>query len=80
MCIFTVSFGSFQLVNSPRDCTKYSFREAKFQNFPGGHTPGAPSVLAPPALDPLLAGSTLNCFHRSCSDAEIGKECHIEMD
>ena len=25
MCIFTVSFGSFQLVNSPRDCAKCAF-------------------------------------------------------
>ena len=46
----------------------------------GGHAPGPLSVLAPPALDPFSAGSTLNCFHRSCSDAENGKECHIEID
>ena len=39
-----------------------------------------PSVLAPPVLDPLSAASTLNCFHRSCSDAENGKECQIEID
>ena len=25
-----------------------------------------PSVLAPPVLDPLSAGSTLNCLHQSC--------------
>ena len=39
--------------------------------------PDPPSVLvlAPPALDPLSAGSTLNCFHRSCSDAENGNKC-----
>ena len=28
--------------------------------------PDHPSELAPPVLDPLSAGSTLNCFHRSC--------------
>ena len=37
-------------------------------------------ILAPPVLDPLSAGSTLNCFHRSCSDAENSKECQIEID
>ena len=42
--------------------------------------PDPPSVLAPPVLDPLSAGSTLNCFHRLCSDAENGKECQIEID
>ena len=42
--------------------------------------PDPPSVLAPPVLDPLSAGSTLNCFHRSCSDAKNGKECQIEID
>ena len=56
------------------------FREAKFQNLPGEHAPGPPSVLAPPVLDPLSAGSTLNCFHRSCSDAKNVKECQIEID
>ena len=24
--------------------------------------------------------STLNCFHQSCSGAENGKECQIEID
>ena len=46
----------------------------------GSMTPDPPSVLAPPVLDPLSARSTLNCFHRSCSDAENGKECQIEID
>ena len=46
----------------------------------GGMPPDPPSVLAPLLLDPLLAGSTLNCFHRSCGDAENGKECQIEID
>ena len=53
------------------------FRDSNFQNFPGEHAPGPPSVLALPALDPLSAASTLNCFYRSCSDAENGK---IEID
>ena len=43
-------------------------------------SPDPPSVLAPPALDPLSAGSTPNCFHRSCSNVENGKECKIEID
>ena len=42
------------------------FREAKFQNFPGEHAPGPPSVLALLALDPIFAGLTLNCFLRAC--------------
>ena len=46
----------------------------------GSMPPDPPSVLAPPVLDPLSAGSTLNCFHRSCSDAENGTECQIEID
>ena len=32
----------------------------------GSMSPDPPSELAPPVLDPLSAGSTLNCFHRSC--------------
>ena len=47
------------------------FREAKFPNFPGEHACGAQSS---------FSLSTLNCFHRSCSDAENGKECQIEID
>ena len=35
----------------------------------GSMPPDPPSVLVPPALHPLSAGLTLNCFHRSCSDA-----------
>ena len=46
----------------------------------GSIPPDPPSVLVPPVLDPLWAGSTLNCFHRSCSDAKNGKECQIEID
>ena len=46
----------------------------------GSMPPDPPRVLMPPVLDPLSAGSTLNCFHRSCSDAENGKECQIEID
>ena len=42
--------------------------------------PDHPSVLAPPMPDPLSAELTLNCFHRSCSDAKNGKECQIEID
>ena len=46
----------------------------------GSMSPEPLSVLAPPVLDPLSAGSTMNCFHRSCSEAENGKECQIEID
>ena len=46
----------------------------------GSMPPDPPSVFAPPVLDPLSAGSTLNRFQRSCSDAENGKECQIEID
>ena len=46
-----------------------------FKISPGEHAPDPHSVLAPPVFDPLSAGSTLNCFHRSCSDGENGKEC-----
>ena len=46
----------------------------------GSMPPEPPSVLAPLALDPLSAGSTLNCFYRSCSDAKNGQECQIEID
>ena len=45
----------------------------------GSMPPDPHSVLAPPVLDPLSAASTLNCFHWSCSDAENGKECQIEI-
>ena len=38
-----------------------------------------PSVLAPPVLDPLSAASTLNCFHRSCSDAEMVKSAKVKL-
>ena len=41
------------------------FRKAKFQNFPGEHTPGPPSLLAPSALHTNFGGLTLNCFRRA---------------
>ena len=40
------------------------FREAKFQNFPGEHGCGPPSLVAPFALDAIWAGLTLN-FRRA---------------
>ena len=46
----------------------------------GNMPPDPPSVLIPPVLGPLSVGSTLKCLHRSCSDAENGKECQIEID
>ena len=51
-----------------------------FKIFRGSMPPDPASVLAPPALDPPSAGSTLNCSHRLCSEAENGKECQIESD
>ena len=50
----------FSLILSENAPNAHS-REAKFQNFPGEPL-DAPSVLAPSALDPILAGPTLNCF------------------
>ena len=46
----------------------------------GSMPPDPLSVFAHPVLHPLSAGSTLKCFHRSCSDAKNGKECQIEID
>ena len=48
-----------------------------FKIFRGSMPPDSPSVLAPPVLDPLSAGSTLNCFHRSCSDAKNGAKLKL---
>ena len=45
----------------------------------GSMPPDPRSVLVPPVLDPLSAGSTLNCFHRSCSDAENGKSAKLKL-
>ena len=59
---------------------KCVLEKLNFKIFRGSMPPDPPSVLVPPALDPLSAGSTLNCFHRLCSDAENGKECQIEID
>ena len=52
--------------------------ELNFKISRGSMPSGPPSVLAPPTLDPLSAGSILNCFQRSCSDAKNGKECQID--
>ena len=54
------------LVHFSENAPNMHFREAKFQIFPEEHAPGPPySVLAPLALDPILAGPTLNCFRRA---------------
>ena len=54
----------FPLVLS-ENAPNVDFREAKFQNFPGEHSPGPPSLLAPSALDTIWAGLTLSCFLRA---------------
>ena len=46
----------------------------------GSVPPDPPSVLAPPVIDPLSAGSTLNCFHRSCSDAENNSQFDVSKN
>ena len=61
-CKFQFSFSSILSENAPN----VHFREAKFQNFPGGGMPpDPPRVLVPWALNPILAGPTLHCFHRA---------------
>ena len=58
----------------------YVLEKLNFKISRGSMPPDPLSVLAPPMLDPFSAESTLNCFHRSCSDAKNGKECQIEID
>ena len=41
-------------LNLSKNMQNVHFREAKFQNFPGEHAPGPPSVLVTLAVDPLL--------------------------
>ena len=50
-----------------------------FKIFQGSTPTDPPSVLALPVLDPLSAGSTLNCFHRSCSYAKNGKSAKLKL-
>ena len=64
-CNFRLKFRLiFSLILS-ENAQNVDFREAKFQNFPGEHAPGPPSVPAPLALDPILVLSTLYCFRRA---------------
>ena len=45
-----------------------------------GSMPPEPSgVLAPPVLDPLSAGSTLNCFHRSYMMSKMVKSAELKL-
>ena len=44
-----------------------------FKIFRGYMPPDPPSVLAPSAFDPILAGPTLNCFHRACTVDNLHK-------
>ena len=60
-CTFWFIFSLILSENAPN----VHFREAKFQNFQGEQNPDPFSVLAPSALDPILAGPTLNCFRRA---------------
>ena len=54
------------LLHLSQNAQNVHFREAKFQNFPGKHAPGPPSVLAPSALDTIFAGLTLDYFRQAC--------------
>ena len=63
---FTASFSSLFHKFSQRMRKICFFREAKYQNFPGGIPSDPPSLLVPSALNPILTGPTLNCFRRAC--------------
>ena len=65
-CNFHRKFRFVFSLNLSENTQNVHFREAQFQNFPGEHAPGPPSVLAPLALHPIFAGLTLNCFRRGC--------------
>ena len=65
-CNFHLRFRVFFSLILSENAPNVDFREAKFQNFPGDHAPGPPTVLTPLALQPILAGPTLNCFCRAC--------------
>ena len=53
-CNFHRKFRFIFSLNLSKNMQNVHFREAKFQNFPGEHAPGPPSVLVPLAVDPLL--------------------------
>ena len=65
-CNFHRKFRFILPLHLSENAQNVHFREAKFQNFPGEHAPGPPTVLAPSALDTIFVGLTLNCFRRAC--------------
>ena len=65
-CNFHRKFRFIFSLNLSENRQNMHFRETKFQNFPGELAPGSPSFRAPSALDPIFAGTTLNCFRRAC--------------
>ena len=65
-CNFHLRFRLFFSLILSENAPNVDFREAKFQIFLREHTPRPPTVRAPSALQPILAGPTLNCFRRAC--------------
>ena len=68
-CNFHRRFWFTFSLNFSEKAQNVHFREAKFQNFPGGaclQTPPPPSVLLPSALDTIYTGLTMNCLRRDC--------------
>ena len=61
-CNFHRKFWFIFLLHLSENVQNVQFRETKFQNFPGEHAPGPPTVLAPSVLDTIFAGITLNCL------------------
>ena len=65
-CNFHRNFRLIFSLHLSENVQNVHFREAKFQNFPGEHAPGAPtSLLAPSAVDTIWARLALNCFRRA---------------
>ena len=55
----------FSLILS-ENAPNVDFREAKFQNFPGGAYPRPPYCTRAFGAPAYLAGPTLNCLRRAC--------------
>ena len=64
-CNFHRNFWLIFSLHLSENAQNVHFREAKFQNFPGKHAPGPPSLIVPLPLDTIWAALTLNCFRRA---------------